>query len=100
MKNAINNLLAADRATLKLNNFATLCHERVTIMNKKYDNLILTISIQHFDSFIIPIKARDYGGIISEAAAEIKKAFAEAGDEYAKQLVSGYIEGRLTVEAD
>ena len=100
MKNAINNLLTADRATLKLNDFATLCHERVTIMNKKYDNLILTISIQHFDSFVVPIKARDYDGIVSEAASEIKKAFVEAGDEYAKQLVNGYIDGRLTVEAD
>lgn len=99
MKTTIINLISADHASLKLNSFTTLHHDKVTIMNKEYDNLTLTISIQHFDSFIVPIKSRDYDGIVSEVAAEIKKAFIEAGDEYAKQLINGYIDGTLKVES-
>ena len=99
MKSTIINLINADHAKLKLNDFATLHHDKVTIMNKEYDNLTLTISIQHFDSFIVPIKSRDYDGIISEVAAEIKKAFVEAGEEYAKQLINGHIDGALKIES-
>ena len=42
MKTTIINLISADHASLKLNSFTTLHHDKVTIMNKDFDHFNTT----------------------------------------------------------
>lgn len=91
MKKELMELINSESASLNINKFLRIDRWKSDAIGNKVDKLEAIFSIQHIRSRHFEIKSRDYNGIIAEIQEYQTKAFAEAAEEYNKQLRNGYI---------
>jgi len=92
MKKEIEQLLASENATLKINRYCRLHRwQRIDFPVQKVDGLRADFSVVHAYDYAVDIKARTWQGVVEEVAQAQVEAFRRAGDEYAKRLKNGYL---------